>query len=62
MALIFLENFLWSLLWLGNRMDDPGLEYIQIGSEDHPPYYLTVFLVTFTEDVDWIHILQDKDQ
>jgi len=33
-------------------MDDPSLEYVQIGSGDHPSYYLTVFLVTFTEDVD----------
>jgi len=43
-------------------MNDSGLEYIQIGSEYHPSCYLTVFLVTFTKDVDWIHILQDKDQ
>jgi hypothetical protein len=46
----------------GNRMDDPGLEYVQTGSGDQPSHYLTVFLVTFNEDADWIHVLQDKDQ
>lgn len=56
------KDFLWWLLRQGNRMDDPGLEYVQTGSGDQPSHYLTVFLVTFNEDADWIHVLQDKDQ